>query len=165
MDEKALISCVAYVDLNPIRAGIALTPETSDFTSIQQRIQQAVDIPDNSQPVASLDKQIPKLLDFSRMRYDDIGLPCALTEYLELVDWSGRAIRPDKQARIQENLPPILERLNIDPVHLLRYLDHKEKGFVHAIGSRRAIQTAALKLGKAFLKGISAANRLFPEPS
>jgi REP element-mobilizing transposase RayT len=36
LDEKALAACLAYVDLNPIRAGMARTPESSDYTSIQR---------------------------------------------------------------------------------------------------------------------------------
>ncbi|WP_133511163.1 hypothetical protein [Candidatus Thiosymbion oneisti] len=38
LDEKALPAAMAYVDLNPVRAGLAETPEASDYTSIQERI-------------------------------------------------------------------------------------------------------------------------------
>ena len=37
-DEKALLAAMAYVDLNPVRAGLAETSETSDYTSIQERV-------------------------------------------------------------------------------------------------------------------------------
>jgi hypothetical protein len=39
LDETAIAACMVYEDLNPIRAGIAKTPETSDFTSVKERIE------------------------------------------------------------------------------------------------------------------------------
>jgi len=39
LDEIAILSCAAYVDLNPIRAAMAQTIATSDFTSAQKRSQ------------------------------------------------------------------------------------------------------------------------------
>ena len=38
LDEKALLSCMAYVDLNPVRSTMASTPEESDHTSIRHRV-------------------------------------------------------------------------------------------------------------------------------
>ncbi len=38
LDEADLLTGMAYVDFNPIRAKMADTPEASDYTSIQQRI-------------------------------------------------------------------------------------------------------------------------------
>ena len=71
LDEAALIAAMVYVDLNPIRAGMAETPEESDYTVIQQRIvEQDPDIA-NRQPdrigklPEDLQTAIGKLMPFS----------------------------------------------------------------------------------------------------
>jgi len=38
LDEEALLAACAYIDLNPVAAGIAATPETSRHTSVRQRV-------------------------------------------------------------------------------------------------------------------------------
>jgi putative transposase len=36
-DEIALAACMAYADLDPVRAGLAEVPEASEYTSIKER--------------------------------------------------------------------------------------------------------------------------------
>lgn len=112
LDEAALAAAMAYVDLNPIRAKMAETPETSDHTSIQKRIRtlknsknkQQIQQPNELMPfIGNPRKDMPK------------GLPFRLDDYLNLVDWTGRSIRLDKTGAIPNNLSPIFERLNINP--------------------------------------------------
>ena len=47
LDEQAILTAMTYVDLNPIRAKMAETPEASDYTSVAERM--AAFKPDDAQ--------------------------------------------------------------------------------------------------------------------
>jgi len=119
--EEALLSCMAYVDLNPVRAGIADTPERSSHTSIRERLKLEFDlqhaIDDQTECGDLLDFRTPlkPLLHFENRLVNEpqTGILFNFKEYLALVDWTGRIIRSDKRGRIDKALPPILARLQI----------------------------------------------------
>lgn len=160
LDEAALAACLAYVDLNPIRAGMAKTPETSDYTSIQQRINtaQAAHSPNH------LHQQPKGLLPFAGYPRQDSpkGLPFRLTDYLELVDWTGRILREDKRGAIDETLPPILERLNIEPKHWVYLTKHFESRFKGLVGTAYQLKRVCEKLGYQRTPGLKNCKTYFP---
>jgi len=130
--EEALLSCMAYVDLNPIRAQMADTPESSDHTSIKERITQQFDLAEaiKGQPLANpFDLPLSSLAKFEDSVRDShqIGILFSLKDYLQLVDWTGRAIRDDKRGHINNRLPPILTRLGIDSQEWLNNSQHFER--------------------------------------
>jgi REP element-mobilizing transposase RayT len=107
VDAAALLSCMAYVDLNPIRAGIADNLEESDFTSIQDRIFEIQKKRDNDKP------QLMQFAETDTASSKEAYLPYALQDYLELVDWTGRVVRKDKKGYIKANEAKLLSRLGI----------------------------------------------------
>jgi REP element-mobilizing transposase RayT len=121
--EEALLSCMAYVDLNPVRAGIAETPETSEYTSIQERVdpsfdpKQAIDSQRDCGDLLDFKTPIKPLLCFAGdlMAELQTGILYSFRDYLNLVDWTGRVIQMDKRGYIGNDLPPILHRLHISP--------------------------------------------------
>ena len=149
LDEKALLSCMAYVDLNPIRAAMAKSPETSDFTSIQQRIQR---------------DGCHVLRRFSGNSDNTKGIPYTLKDYLQLVDWAGRAVLSNKKGYIPPDTPPILHRLSLAPDELVQFLGSKQN-YPRAMGSLDRIRQFAQSAGAAFFKGTALSARLFTTPA
>ena len=159
LDEAALAACMAYVDLNPIRAKLASTPEASDHTSIKQRILKA-----QQTSLANHPQQPSALMPFVGYPRQDMpkGLPFRLTDYLELVDWTGRIIRDDKRGKIDVSLSPILERLNIDPKHWCYLTQNFESKFKGLVGSAHKLRQACQSLGYKRTPGVTACLNYFP---
>nr|WP_232365105.1 transposase [Salinimonas marina] len=104
MDEASLAACMAYVDLNPVRACLAKSPEASAHTSIQKRIQ-----------AAKSHQQPRTLLHFdgnSKGTLSD-GLPFRIEDYFALVEQTGRQFHPDKRGKIEDATSSILTRAGL----------------------------------------------------
>ena len=91
----------------------------------------------------------------------DASIPFALTDYFELVDWVGRAIREDKRGHITDSLPPILNRLGIDADTWLQTMRPKGERFVRAVGSVESLRLYAESAGKCWLHGMALGRRVF----
>jgi len=146
LGQKALMACMAYVDLNPIRAAIAETPEASDYTSIQERIKHP---------------ESDSLMPFAESKCD--GIPFKLKDYLELVDWAGREIKRHKRGYIPTTAPPILLRLIMEASPVLDYLSKDDIPAFGAMGPVSMLKAFAKSIGRSFVKGHTFGGRLYPE--
>ncbi|MCX2796510.1 transposase, partial [Microbulbifer thermotolerans] len=93
-----------------------------------------------------------------------VGLPFQLQNYLELVEWNGRCLREDKRGAIDEQLPPILERLQIDPRHWLYLNRNFESRFKSLVGAAHSVRNACQQLGKRWAQGIRDCERYLSPP-
>ena len=105
LDESAVLACIAYGDLNPIRAKMAKTPETSNHTSIVKR----------TYGVKQKTHQPQQLMSFVGNPRQNMhtGIHFSLKDYCELVDTNGRVIREVKAGYINHHFSPILSRLGL----------------------------------------------------
>ena len=152
LDEKALLQCMAYVDLNPVRADMASIPEASDYTSVKQR---ASEVKGRQKT-----KKMPRLLPMAdsetvEVEGDDTVCRFRLMDYLELVDSTGRAVRADKRGAISERAAGILNRLGIDERAWLRHMQPRKQRLPVAVGSLERLKAYAASTGRKWVSGQS----------
>ena len=144
LDEESLLATCAYIDLNPVAAGIAEVPEASPHTSINQRIE-AVKAQDRTIDLQAAERgsvagsyasagleeshwlcpiEDRRRIDSPREGMLD-GIP--LGSYLLLVDYTGRLFRDGKTA-ISSELSGILERLGSNSERWWSRLEKLSKG-------------------------------------
>jgi hypothetical protein len=159
LDEKALMAGMVYVELNPIRARMADTPDQSDYTSIRQRIKQALKSRQPDQIKQQPDTLFP-FAGYPRKAMPE-GIPFRLQDYLELVDWSGRILREDKRGAILSHIPPLLQRLDIDAKHWVYLTRNFESPFKNLVGTACNVRKACCELGNNWVHGIRQCETLF----
>ena len=127
LDDEALLAIAAYIDLNPVAAGIAEAPETSEHTSIKVRAEHVEAQGKTAQLEAAADGSVAGSVAAAgleeslwlcpiedRRRLDSCreGMleGFSLGSYFLLVDYTGRLYRKGKTA-ISAELAGILDRL------------------------------------------------------
>ena len=174
LDQAALLTCLAYVDLNPIRAGMAESPESSAYTSAQERIEArqaekklkavATMKPLDHQTRIELEKQSKRdqwLCPFMDQPHRRGFLDVNLEEYLELLDWTGRQIVEGKKGAIPPYLAPILFRLDVDQEQWLFGCRKFGTLFYRVAGKVTCMAQAAREFGHKWLKGQKSSKALF----
>ena len=127
LDEEALLATCAYIDLNPVAAGIAAGPETSRYTSVRQRVQHAKEAGKLEDLRAAAKGSVAGSRAAGRLEESHWLCPLedrrkkgspregmlenfSLGSYLLLVDYTSRLCRTGK-ARVSEEVAGILDRL------------------------------------------------------
>ena len=161
LDEEALLATCAYIDLNPVAAGIAKTPEASPHTSIKQRVDHArrnggletlrAAAAAKSVAATRIEANLEQshwlcpLQDRTAAGADREGmLPgFSLSGYLELVDWTARLCRTGK-ARLTAEVAGIMTRLGTSVEYWQSHLQ-KLLGKTRWIGNYYATSAERLK--------------------
>ena len=132
LDERALLTCMSYVDLNPIRAAMAQTPEASDYTSIQERI---------------------KNNDTKLLGFNDKAIPYYLSEYITLVEYTGKCVHPNKRGYISEDIQDIFNRLEIHPDTWIKEMKQFKSSGITAVGTIPQLKAFSLNVKKKWTVG------------
>jgi len=156
LDEAAVFSCMAYVDLNPVRAKITEKLEESNNTSIKKRLNEIK----QTEPIdvqAKLSSEISAISN----QLNTKKLSISVKDYIELVEWTGQNITYPNKAAMPHHISSCLKQLNLQQNHWLKQLEHFEKYYCHVIGPMELIRQKAKQLKKRCLKGMSAARLLY----
>jgi REP element-mobilizing transposase RayT len=148
-DTRAVLAAMTYVDLNPIRAGVATRLESSDYTSAQQRIDQA-----KRDPVVLKQSLSPTSGSLLRC------LPIRTGDYLELVDWTGRHLRERKRGAIPKNAPPVLQSLDPTRQRWAMRVNAIGSGYWRVVGEAQDLIAVAQRVGQRWVKGLGLAKKI-----
>jgi REP element-mobilizing transposase RayT len=154
LDDAALVACMAYVDLNPIRAKLCKTLEQSAFTSIQERLKAFTQNPKKANQTWLLPMASEKA---SAMR----ELPIRPTDYFALVDWTGRTIRSDKRGAIPATVKPILQKLGVEEDNWVKNTHYFGNRFGRVLGRIEQIRRLAVKVNQKWLTGVGQARAFY----
>ena len=88
------------------------------------------------------------------------GLPFKLTDYLELVDHTGRMMREDKRSNIDVSLAPMLQRIKLTSAQWLAVTTGFERHFKAAVGSELLLSEYCEHIKQKRRSGLSVCKRL-----
>jgi hypothetical protein len=148
-DTRAVLAAMAYVDLNPIRAGMTTQLEDSDHTSAQQRIDQA-----KRDQIMLRQSLLPTSGSLVRC------LPICTGDYLQLVECTGRHLREGKRGAIPNDEPSVLQSLDPTSQRWAMRVNAIGSGYWRVVGETQDLIAVAQRIGQRWVKGLGLAKKI-----
>lgn len=182
LDETGLLTCMAYVDLNPVRGGIASTLCGSDFTSIQERLHDVAKKKSHRQKKSG-PKYLAPMHEQAPGGQSTHEVPMSFADYKALVEWTGRVLARGKRGKLAEAssnvesaAPPPpeynlrgkgdneqvqrLRERGIDAGGWLTAMQSGKLGTTQYLGTEQSLSNLAEQQGRKWLRGISLARQM-----
>ncbi len=175
MDEGAILACMAYVDLNPVRARMADGLEDSCFTSVYDRViarrakERLERLGEVHNPTPAQKREIARE---EKRRHQSQWLVSLEGEgsafrgmdeetYLSLVEWTGRNIRVDKPGYIPVDLEKVLDRFELDAAEWAKNVAAYGSLFHRIAGRAEQLAAYARRKGQNWFRGRGGGESLY----
>ena len=175
LDRGAILACMAYVDLNPVRARLADRLEESEFTSVFDRLmanraEKRLGLLGNiERPTSVQQREIDKELKWKSevqwlLPIDGAESPLTGIDeeyYFSLVEWTGKMIRKDKPGFIPAGIAGVLDRFDLDAASWAQNVQSYGTLFHRVAGSVDSILSQAKKTGQNWFRGMKSSQHLY----
>ena len=161
---------MVYVDLNPIRAGVANTLEKSNFTSIQERLKEHAKRQSskfNEKTYSTKNSKYPNIGD-DLLRFitcnreiNFVSSRFRLSDYINLIGWASKYSKAAIPARLPAEIKRLLIRLQVDSHEWIMAIRQFEIRFFYAIGSMKEIEIYRKKMAKQWIQGKRSIRNLY----
>jgi len=168
LDQGAVLTCMSYVDLNPIRARLADTLETSEFTSIRERLLEAArehTAPSRRGEQAPAAGLVPFAGEKTALAGSENGLreplPMRFDDYVGLLEETRGAIRDEKEAALTPSTAEFLAAVGVNAAGFVQTVREFGRGFFTMVGEVHRIDAESRRRGHRRRPGVAAARRLY----
>ena len=188
-DDGAVLACMAYVDLNPVRAKKAGSLEESEFTSAKDRItgkrgrakvtktedSRGGEDGSTGREGAGEAEEIARALEEAEADLwlcpmgEGAGrqtvLDLSLDGYLAMVEWTGQAIRADKRGVLPEGTRTMLEQMELDVDAWVETVREFGRIFHRVAGKEQRLRERAGERGQRWVAGVRRGRGVYRSPA
>lgn len=147
LDEKSLLACMAYVDLNPIRSGVSPSVDKSKYTSIHYRM------------IRKNERHKP--LESFQSNNQSNSIPCDFQNYVALLAQLAQRQQSTDKKRSVSSLSPAQIIGGLSDSQWYELTQRFESFFCYAVGEEAALHHFKWIMGKKRIRGVRHARRLF----